>query len=65
MNQCKQHGYSKEHHLVVSFGVYSTWKWLALLTGISVKPRKVMYRCSVCDEVFDETSDEEFLNRYG
>ncbi len=62
--QCSQHGYSKEHPLVTSFGLYSAWKWLALLTGVSVKPQKVMYRCTVCEEIFDETTDEEVLNYY-
>ena len=54
-------GYDRNSGLVIAKGKYGALKWLGLLTGVSVKPDKVIYQCTVCNESFDESVDEEVL----
>ena len=62
---CKKHGYDKNHHFVTARGIYSFWNKFGLLVGISVKPEKIVYTCSVCNESFDYSIDpKELKNHY-
>ena len=57
-------GYDRHHHFVTQKGEYSFWSWVWLFAGVSIKPRKVLFTCSVCKETFDETEDPELLAKY-
>lgn len=46
-------------------GQYTALGWLQVtLIGISVRPHRIDYRCRVCQQQFDSTSDPELLRRH-
>ncbi|MBS0616837.1 MAG: hypothetical protein JSR44_01520 [Spirochaetes bacterium] len=57
-------GHNRHHALVVRKNKYSAWGWLALLTGVTVKPIFARYQCTRCNEIFDETDDPAELSKY-
>ena len=56
--------HQRDNGLVISKGKYNAIKWLGLLTGVSVKPDKVLYQCTICNQVFDETQEKEIINNF-
>lgn len=56
-------GHDRHHHRVSRDGDYTTWAWILLMCGISVKPLKVAWRCRVCNVTFDHSTDPAILAR--
>ncbi len=56
-------GFDRNHFMTTTKGKYSFWGWLGLLYGISMKPRKVLFKCTRCGEAFDETDDASYLKK--
>lgn len=56
-------GNDRHHYRVSRDGEYTTWGWILLMCGISVKALKINFRCRACDQVFDTSVDPRDLRR--
>ena len=58
-------GHDRKHHMVSAVATYTTWGqfWLSLM-GVSAKPIRIDYRCRICKETFDFTTDPRILNSH-
>lgn len=56
-------GHNRHHYRVSREGEYTTWGWILLMSGISVKALKVNFRCRACNQVFDVSTDERDLRK--
>ena len=54
----------QDHPIIDTRNSYSFWGWLGVLTGISIRPRKVTYWCTRCNIAIGESQDQKALNRY-
>lgn len=55
-------GHTRSHQLVTKEPEYSTWGWICLsIFGITPKPERITFRCSVCHESLGVTRDPRIL----
>lgn len=58
-------GFDRNHYRVTRDGKYSGIGWFLMSMGISVEPSSVSWRCRVCNERFDHSTDPmELRKRY-
>lgn len=62
-DKCKC-GYDKSHYMIEPHCKYDFWGWVALLTGITAMPLEVSFRCEVCHQVLEITTDREVMKKY-
>ncbi|WP_186646585.1 hypothetical protein [Fluviispira vulneris] len=56
-------GFNKYHHMVTPKAEYSGIGWFLVTFGITIRPKKIKYMCRKCNEIFDESSSKEDLDR--
>jgi len=56
-------GHGTDHHMVSPEGEYTFGGWLCVTFGISAIPKRVRYRCRVCQQIITETTDPSVLRR--
>lgn len=58
-------GHDRHHARVKAECEYTAMgKFWVMLFGVSTEPIKVKYRCRICSEVFDETTDPAILKKH-
>jgi hypothetical protein len=58
-------GYDIKNPKVQHKSKYSKFGWfLFAILGLSAKPKKVSFVCSVCNEVIEESTDPKILKEY-
>jgi len=58
-------GFDRHHPMVSPERFYTKFgSFWVFFFGVSYTPIRVAYRCRVCDQSFDETTDPELLHRY-
>ena len=56
-------GYDKNHHMVTPQAEYSGIGWFLVTFGITSRPTKIKYKCRKCNEIFDESTLKEDLDK--
>ena len=56
-------GFDKNHHMVTPKAEYSSIGWFLVTFGITIRPKKIKYMCRKCNEIFDESSLKEDLDK--
>jgi len=56
-------GHDRSHVMVSAEGEYTLGGWICHSVGITTAPKKINFRCRVCREVVDETTDADDLTR--
>ena len=65
MNKTCKCGYDINHPKIVHKCQYTKFGWFLLtILGMSAKPKKVLFVCSECNEVIDESTDPNLLKEY-
>lgn len=57
-------GHPIGHHMVSDEPDYSFIGWVAVMVGISARPKVVRYRCRRCNQVFHVTRDPDVLAKH-
>ena len=58
-------GYTKDDYQIERKNIYTSFGWLLNAgLGMSAKPIRVEYKCSVCGDVIDTITDKEELKKY-
>ena len=57
-------GHHTNHPSVDAKPSYGFWAWLALLNGISGKPKQITWRCRDCGETIRQTKNPRELNAF-
>jgi hypothetical protein len=56
-------GHDRNHPMVETVNRYGLLGWLAMINGVTAKPREVAFLCRRCRQTFDRTRDPAFLNK--
>jgi hypothetical protein len=56
-------GYDASHYMVSAIGNHSVLGWLLIMFGIGVPATRMIFRCRVCDQVIDVTTDPEVMEQ--
>jgi len=56
-------GFDKNHHMVTPQAEYSGIGWFLVTFGITTRPVKIKYKCRKCNEIFDESTSNEDLDK--
>ncbi len=62
LKKCRD-GFDRNHHLVTPQAEYSGIGWFLVTFGITTRPVKIKYKCRKCNEIFDESSTKEDLDK--
>ncbi|MCA9668346.1 MAG: hypothetical protein KC503_22300 [Myxococcales bacterium] len=54
-------GFDKDHYMVSKEGEYTVAGWFSHTVGISTRPKLIKYRCRVCGDIIEETTDPTVL----
>jgi hypothetical protein len=57
-------GHDRAHHAVSVQPTYGFWAWLALLGGISGRPKQLTWRCRRCGAVVETSRDPQDLRAF-
>ena len=57
-------GHDRDHAQAKAERSYGLLGWVLLLVGVSAIPTRVVFTCSVCDEVIDDVNDPAECDQY-
>ncbi|MBX7056699.1 MAG: hypothetical protein K1X75_01445 [Leptospirales bacterium] len=57
-------GHDRNHPLVETMNRYGIFGWLAMINGVTAKPKEVVFVCRRCRQSFDRTRDPEELSKH-
>ena len=50
-------GHDRYHHAIRPAFKHGPFAWTLLFTGVSAEPKGITFRCAVCGEAFETTTD--------
>ncbi|WGL58521.1 hypothetical protein QEJ31_08205 [Pigmentibacter sp. JX0631] len=56
-------GFDRYHHMITPKAEYSGFGWFLVTFGITAKPKKIKYYCRKCNEIFDESTETEDIEK--
>ena len=62
LKTCKD-GFNKFHHMVTPKTEYSAIGWFLVTFGITTRPKKIKYTCRKCNEILEESTSKEDLDK--
>ena len=57
-------GHDRDHPDVDAKPSYGFWAWVALLNGISGKPKKITWQCRRCGDILGKTRNPKVLKAF-